>query len=109
MCVEGPRIVQKIRGKSSDDSLLLKDFFGPQWLDSHGMIQPHPNRTLQGVGHMKQLPRVPKYTHALSLRNYSCGQDWGRGLEGCDPSHHLQESRGPPGLGTPVRKERGCF
>ena len=29
------RIVQKILGKSSDDSLLLKDFFGPQSPASH--------------------------------------------------------------------------
>ena len=28
--VSKARIVQKILGKSSDDSLLLKDFFGPQ-------------------------------------------------------------------------------
>ena len=28
----GFQIVQKILGKASDDSLLLKDFFGPQFL-----------------------------------------------------------------------------
>ena len=57
------KTVQKILGKSSGDSLLLDDFFGPQLQESPGPLDLKPQKSLKkslwGGGVRKEVPKIP--------------------------------------------------